>query len=86
MTNASQNAETQDKSSRHQAVIYDDDFATVSEIAAFLQVPTSWVYSRSRRRGVERIPHFKLGKYLRFSRREILEWIQPQRGISLASR
>src|SRR6266446_1720442 len=66
--------------------VYDRDLATVEEIAAFLRVPPSWVYERTRRRGVERIPHFKLGKYLRFSRREVLEWIQRQRGIPLASR
>jgi len=66
--------------------LYSDDLATVSQIAEFLQVPDSWVYERTRRRGIERIPHFKLGKYLRFSRREVLEWIQRQRGIPLASR
>jgi hypothetical protein len=34
---------------------YDDDLATVSQIAEFLQVPDSWVYQRTRRRGVDRI-------------------------------
>jgi excisionase family DNA binding protein len=66
--------------------VYDHDLATVEEIAAFLRVPTSWVYERTRRRGIERIPHFKLGKYLRFARREVLEWVQHHRRISLASR
>jgi excisionase family DNA binding protein len=66
--------------------MYDDDLASVREIAEFLQVPASWVYERTRRRGIERIPHFKLGKYLRFSRSEILEWIHRQRGNSLAPR
>jgi predicted DNA-binding transcriptional regulator AlpA len=65
---------------------YDDDLATVREIAELLQVPVSWIYNRSRRRGIERIPNFKLGKYLRFSRYEVLEWVQRQRGIPLASR
>ena len=63
-----------------------DDLATVSQIAGFLHVPDSWVYERTRRRGIERIPHFKLGKYLRFSRREVSEWVQRQRGNSLAPR
>jgi excisionase family DNA binding protein len=66
--------------------VYNDDLATVSQIAEFLQVPNSWVYERTRRRGIERIPHFKLGKYLRFSRCEVLEWVQRQRGNSLAPR
>lgn len=63
-----------------------DDLATVSQIAGFLQVPKSWVYERTRCRGIQRIPHFKLGKYLRFSRLEVLDWIQHQRGNSLAPR
>jgi excisionase family DNA binding protein len=63
-----------------------DDLATVSQIAEFLQVPNSWVYERTRRRGIERIPFFKLGKYLRFSRSEVFDWVQRQRGNSLAPR
>lgn len=55
-----------------------DELLTVSEVAALLKVPVSWVYERTRRRGVERIPHVKLGKYLRFSAREITEWLQKQ--------
>lgn len=74
-------------SERHSEHSLDDqDLATVSQIAEFLQVPDSWVYERTRRRGIERIPHFKLGKYLRFSRREVLQWIEHQRGNSLAPR
>jgi excisionase family DNA binding protein len=62
------------------------DLATVTQIAELLQVPNSWVYERTRRRGFERIPHFKIGKYLRFSRSEVLDWVHQQRGNSLAPR
>ena len=55
-----------------------DQLMTVSETAAFLNVPDSWVYERTRRRGVERLPHIKLGKYLRFSMSEIRAWLQKQ--------
>jgi len=55
-----------------------DELMTVSEIAAFLKVPVSWVYERTRRRGIERLPHVRLGKYLRFSMREIQEWLKKQ--------
>jgi excisionase family DNA binding protein len=55
-----------------------DELMTVSEIAALLKVPVSWVYERTRRRGIERLPHVKLGKYLRFSMPEIKEWLQKQ--------
>jgi excisionase family DNA binding protein len=54
---------------------------TVAEVAALLKLPISWIYERTRRAGAERIPHFKLGKYLRFSQREVLEWLQTVRGI-----
>ena len=53
-----------------------DELMTVSEIAAFLKVPVSWVYERTRRRGLERLPHVKLGKYLRFDPAEVRGWLQ----------
>jgi predicted DNA-binding transcriptional regulator AlpA len=40
------------------------------------QVPVSWIYERSRRRGAAQIPHFKLGKYLRFSEQAVLKWLE----------
>jgi excisionase family DNA binding protein len=49
---------------------------TVQEIAALLKVPVSWVYERTRRRGRDRIPHFKLGKYLRFHGPRVRAWLQ----------
>jgi excisionase family DNA binding protein len=55
-----------------------DELMTVSEIATFLKVPVSWVYERTRRRGIERLPHVKLGKYLRFSMPEVKEWLRNQ--------
>jgi excisionase family DNA binding protein len=76
----------QNSDAPRESSVYDVDLATVTQIAELLQVPNSWVYERTRRRGIERIPHFKLGKYLRFSRREVLEWVQLQRGNSLAPR
>jgi len=58
-----------------------EELMTVSEIAAFLKVPVSWVYERTRRPGIERMPHVKLGKYLRFSVSEVKTWLQEQREI-----
>jgi excisionase family DNA binding protein len=58
-----------------------DQILTVSEIATLLRVPVSWVYERARRRSFDRIPHFKLGKYLRFSEKEVLDWLERIRGI-----
>jgi excisionase family DNA binding protein len=39
---------------------------TVEEVAELLRVPVSWVYERTRKRSLERIPGFRLGKYWRF--------------------
>ena len=53
---------------------------TVHEVAQLLQVPVSWVYGRMRKRAIERLPGFRLGKYWRFSEREVLAWVATQRG------
>jgi len=37
----------------------------VNDLAQYLGVPTSWVYDRTSA-DPQRIPHFKIGKYLRF--------------------
>lgn len=57
------------------------DLMTIAEIAGCLKVPVSWVYERTRRRGRERIPHMKLGKYLRFSAAEVKQWLEQLREI-----
>jgi excisionase family DNA binding protein len=51
------------------------ELLTVSEIAAALKVPVSWVYERTRRSGTEQIPHIKLGKYLRFRWSAVRQWL-----------
>ena len=56
-----------------------DGLLTVHEVAALLRVPVSWVYERTRRRGAERLPHIKLGKYLRFRREDVLGWLDACR-------
>ena len=45
------------------------ELLTVDEVAAFLKVNRHWVYEHTRSRArptVERLPHIKIGKYLRF--------------------
>ena len=45
------------------------ELLTVEEVAALLKVSKSWVYEHTRSRGIprsERLPHLKLGKYVRF--------------------
>jgi excisionase family DNA binding protein len=52
---------------------------TVHDVAGFLRVPPSWVYERTRRRGRDRMPHIKVGKYLRFRREDVLGWLDEYR-------
>ncbi len=52
---------------------------TVEEIADMLRVSKSWIYARTRRRGLERLPHMKLGKYLRFEERAVRDFLDRQR-------
>ena len=52
-----------------------DKLLTVAEVSEMLSVPVSWVYDRTRARGLQRIPHVKLGKYLRFDASEIRNWV-----------
>lgn len=52
---------------------------TVEEAAALLRVPVSWVYERTRRRTMDRLPGIRLGKYWRFRECDLLAWIERQR-------
>jgi excisionase family DNA binding protein len=52
---------------------------TVEEVAGLLKVPVSWVYERTRLRGINRLPGFRLGKYWRFSEGEVSNWLERQR-------
>jgi len=53
---------------------------TVEEVAELLKVPVSWVYERTRLRGINRLPGFRLGKYWRFSEADVFAWLERQRG------
>jgi excisionase family DNA binding protein len=51
---------------------------TVSEVADLLHVPVSWVYGRTRKRSLDRLPGYRLGKYWRFDREQVLAWVERQ--------
>ncbi len=52
---------------------------TVEQVAEMYQVPKSWVSGRTRKRGVDRLPHLKLGKYLRFEEGAVREFLERQK-------
>ena len=60
-------------------------FLTVNEVAQLLQVPISWIYTRTRQRTLNRLPGYRLGKYWRFRQEEVLTWVESQRRDSHAA-
>ncbi len=44
-----------------------------SEVTDLLQVTTAWVYSETRS---NRLPHIRLGRYVRYRREAIDAWLQ----------
>ena len=55
------------------------ELMTVQQVAELLQVPVSWVYGRLRKRSLEKLPGYRLGKYWRFDKEEVLAWLAEQR-------
>jgi len=55
------------------------ELLTVKDVAELLRVPVSWVYDRTRKRSLDRLPGIRLGKYWRFREADIEEWIERQR-------
>ena len=49
---------------------------TVEEQAEELDVPPSWIYSRTRQTGPDAIPVIRVGKYRRFRPGEVLKWLE----------
>ena len=59
-----------------------DELLTVDEVAVLLKVSRSWVYERTRARNgqaSERLPHIKIGKYVRFDRRALRTFLEQCR-------
>ncbi len=59
-----------------------EELLTVDDIAAMLKVPKSWVYERTRRRGKDRLPFLKLGKYVRFEADAVRAYLERQRRLA----
>lgn len=56
-----------------------DKLLTVEEVADLLKVKTSWVYDRISPKHCGRLPHIRLGRYVRFERSAVLDFLQRQR-------
>lgn len=60
----------------------DDELLTVQDTARLLKVSVTWVYEHVRPDTEDRLPHVKLGKYLRFDRRDLQAYIDAKRAES----
>ena len=65
---------------------HDDALLTVHDTARFLKVSVTWVYEHVRPESEDRLPFVKLGKYLRFDRRDLQAFIDAKRAESRRQR
>ncbi len=56
----------------------DQNLIGINEMAKKLDVPASWLYSRTR---TNEIPHYKVGKYVKFDAEKVMRWISEQNEI-----
>ena len=61
---------------------FGDELLTVNDAARFLRVTASWVYEHTRDDAEDRLPFVKLGKYVRFDRTDLHEFINAKRQAS----
>jgi excisionase family DNA binding protein len=54
------------------------EILTPKNVAALLCVPLSWVYAKTRKRQRQPLPCHRIGKYLRFTKAEVLAWYGAQ--------
>jgi excisionase family DNA binding protein len=66
---------------RAEEMMQDDGLLTVEQVAGLLQVPRTWVYKHIHKRAICRLPHIKLGKYVRFREREVLDFVERLRRV-----
>lgn len=54
----------------------EDEVLTVKEAAELLRMSTAWVYENAK---AGRLPAFRAGRAIRFTRRTLLSWLEAQR-------
>jgi excisionase family DNA binding protein len=53
----------------------DSPLMSVEELAVYLKVPKSWVYGQTRLASRTGFPVVKVGKYCRFDRQQVMDWL-----------
>ena len=81
-----QSAEPEDSQDvRHSEPGY-DELLTVHDAARLLNVSVSWVYEHTRDNADDRLPVLKLGKYVRFERRDLRAYVEVKRDAARTRR
>ena len=57
----------------------DEKLLTINEISELLNVTKGWIYARTMKKSKNQIPHYKLGKFIRFNLNEVLTWLLETR-------
>ena len=52
-----------------------ENILTPEELADRLKVPRSWIFEKTRSRCQNPIPHFRIGRYIRFDWTRVVEWL-----------
>lgn len=56
------------------------ELLTAEEMAVILGVPKTWIYSRTKL-GQKGIPHVRVGKYVRFQKERVLEFLAKESSL-----
>jgi excisionase family DNA binding protein len=56
----------------------DKELLTIDELADELKVNKSWIYARTREKGPDALPRIRLGRYLRFEKNEVIDWLRAK--------
>lgn len=56
------------------------ELLTVDQLSSRLNLPKSWVAQQTRERAVDKIPHLRFGRWIRF------QWLSPELTAWLARR
>ena len=56
----------------------DDNLLTIQDVAEMLGMTEAWVIERTGKNATDPIPSFKLGKYRRYRKDEVEDWLRRQ--------
>ena len=63
-------------STQNVEVLHPNDIITPEELCKRLKVGRTWVYEKLRSKRGAPLPHFRCGRYLRFSWAQVSAWLQ----------